>query len=183
MPAGMACQQGQFAAERFTVAAMVALTAPLLVLTTMTALAGASASGCYDFSYDEPANEAGAGDTSTPVPDGESGTCVADGSYCGGDRVVGEADTIYRCAADGGGLLLRKCAGGCARDGGGGEGARCNLPDVPCQAGGNYCGGDKLDGDPRILYRCVANGAHTILERCTKGCRVMPEGSDDDCAP
>lgn len=179
MASAPACQRGP--RGRFAALLPVALTATFFSL-GLAAFAGASATGCYDFTY-EPASEAGAGDTSAPVADGESRTCVTDGSYCGGDRLVGAADTLYRCTADGGALLVKKCAGGCARDAGNGDGARCNLPDVPCQAGGNYCGGDKLDGDPKILYRCVANGAHTILERCAKGCVVKPQGSDDDCAP
>lgn len=154
---------------------LVTLAAPLLVLPVLGAI------GCYDFTYDEPAKEAGAGDA-TP-PDGESDACVVAGSYCGGDRVVGATDTLYVCAADGGGTLLKRCASGCTPDAGNGAGAICKPPSAPCQVGGNYCGGDKLDGDPRVLYRCVAGGAHTILERCTKDCRVAPAGSDDACLP
>jgi len=28
------------------------------------------------------------------------------------------------------------------------------MPAVPCKVGGFYCGGDKLDGDPGVLYTC-----------------------------
>jgi hypothetical protein len=143
------------------------LAAPLLVLPL------GAASGCYDFTYVEPAGDAGA----PPTGDGDSTACVAEVSYCGGDRLVGAADTLYRCAADGGGALVKKCASGCIPDAGGG---RCAPPASPCKIGGAYCGGDKLDGDPNVLYRC-ASGAPALIEPCAKGCRVMPAGTDDEC--
>lgn len=163
--------------RRLRAPSLVTLAAPLLGL--LLVVPAVAASACYDFTYEEPANEAGADAPSGASPD----ACVAGGAYCGGDRVVGAADTLYRCVADGGSTLLKKCASRCIRDAGQGDGALCAPPATACKVGGAYCGGDKLDGDPSILYRCVASGAPTILERCAHGCRVMASGVDDACAP
>jgi hypothetical protein len=48
-----------------------------------------------------------------------------------------------------------------------------------CQDGGNYCGGDKVDGDPKTLYVCMS-GLGTKPRECPDGCVVRP-GSDDIC--
>lgn len=45
---------------------------------------------------------------------GGASTCVAGGSYCGGDKLTGDASTLYRCNADGKGTILQKCANGCS---------------------------------------------------------------------
>jgi hypothetical protein len=42
-----------------------------------------------------------------------------------------------------------------------------------------YCGGDKLDGDPQTLYRCMA-GVGTSPFTCPAGCAVR-SGGDDMC--
>jgi hypothetical protein len=144
------------------------------------ALLVATASACYDFAYRDASSDAG--DAAQPgVGDAAGGACVTDGLYCGGDRLIGATDVLYRCVADGGAALEKKCASGCEPDAG--NGARCNPPVSPCKAGGAYCGGDKLDGDPRVLYRCAAGGAHAVLESCANGCRVMAAGVDDACVP
>ncbi len=104
--------------------------------------------------------------------------CVAGGLYCGGDKLAGDADTLYQC--NGGGVPLARgvCASGCivrpedddtCRGGGG-----------TCVDGGFYCGGDKLDGDPSVLYRCSA-GVGVEPRRCANGCIVSPPGADDRC--
>jgi hypothetical protein len=49
-----------------------------------------------------------------------------------------------------------------------------------CVAGGYYCGGDKVSGDPSTLYRCNADGSATKVESCSRGCAVRP-GEDDAC--
>ncbi|MBX3228974.1 MAG: hypothetical protein KIT84_41415 [Labilithrix sp.] len=49
-----------------------------------------------------------------------------------------------------------------------------------CVAGGTYCGGGKVKGDPSTLYRCNATGAPTVVEVCTNGCTVNP-GRNDSC--
>ena len=132
---------------------------------------GASA-GCYDFTFVEPARDAG----EDALPDGG---CVLDQLYCGGDLLRGDTESVYRCLADGGGALVKKCASGCLRDAG--ASARCVMPAAPCQLGGFYCGGDKLDGDPAVLYRCATGGTAEEKERCAKGCQVAKNGVDDAC--
>src|SRR4051812_28027349 len=116
--------------RRLRAPSLVTLAAPLLVLLLL--LAGALASACYDFTYEEPAKEAGVPD----APPGNPDACVAGGAYCGGDRVLGAADTLYHCAADGGSALVKKCASGCIRDAGQGDGALCAPPAVACKIGG-----------------------------------------------
>jgi murein DD-endopeptidase MepM/ murein hydrolase activator NlpD len=49
-----------------------------------------------------------------------------------------------------------------------------------CSPGGFYCGGDKIGGNPNILYRCRASASPVVVQKCTSGCRVHP-GSDDSC--
>ena len=67
-----------------------------------------------------------------------------------------------------------KCANGCV------SGA-CNPP-TKCVTGGTYCGGDKVNGDPNVLYKCGADGfATTVQQSCTNGCIVAPPGQDDYC--
>ncbi len=45
---------------------------------------------------------------------GHAGGCVTGGSYCGGDKLAGNANTLYRCNADGSGTVIRVCARGCS---------------------------------------------------------------------
>jgi hypothetical protein len=133
---------------------------------------------CYDFDFTPPAPVADAAAEAAPPSD--AGRCTAGRAYCGGNGVRGAIDTLYRCAADGGAALVAKCASGCLRDGGTSE-SRCAMPAAPCRVGGFYCGGDKLDGDPGILYRCGTGGTPVVAERCAKGCQVEKSGSDDAC--
>jgi hypothetical protein len=51
-------------------------------------------------------------------------------------------------------------------------------PPAECVAGGLYCGGDKLAGDPDTLYQCNAGGVPLARGACTAGCEVRP--ADDD---
>ena len=156
--------------------------APVVILCALTA--------CYDFHYEErsdggsTAGDGGApsvGDTDAAAPDARTNDCVAGGYYCGGERVAGATDTLYRCNADGPPTLLARCANGCAI-GAPGKDDACRPPS-PCVAGGAYCGGDKVNGDPDVLYRCGADGKSiSVIRRCEKGCRINP-GADDDCTP
>jgi hypothetical protein len=132
--------------------------------------------GCYDFHYEEPATDGGSldGGDATPEP-----RCVPGGYYCGGEKLEGAPDTLYRCNDDAPPTLMAKCANGCAVSPPGKDDA-C-LPPSPCVVGGTYCGGDKINGDPDVLYRCGSNDAITIVERCANGCQVNPPGQDDDC--
>jgi len=49
-----------------------------------------------------------------------------------------------------------------------------------CQAGGFYCGGDKVAGDSSTLYRCETGGTATKVRACEHGCIVV-DGRDDVC--
>lgn len=50
-----------------------------------------------------------------------------------------------------------------------------------CVVGGVYCGGDKITGDAKTLYRCTGPGAPVVIQRCTDAC-VVNKGIDDACA-
>ncbi len=104
-------------------------------------------------------------------------TCTPGGLYCGGDMIAGDPGTLYQC--NGGGVPLARgaCLGTCA--------IRPTADDIcrgvgTCIEGGNYCGGDKLDGDPQVLYRCTG-GVGTNPRTCLDGCIVNPPGTDDRC--
>jgi hypothetical protein len=60
------------------------------------------------------------------------------------------------------------------------DGGSADLAGPGCVAGGLYCGGDKLDGDPGTLYRCDAPAAPTVRGVCASGCILRP-GLDDAC--
>jgi hypothetical protein len=106
-----------------------------------------------------------------------SGKCVAGSNYCGGDKVKGDSNTLYRCNADGSGTLLRKCGGGCRINIGNDD--TCKAA-PSCVVGGTYCGGDKVDGDPNTLYRCQGQGKTSVVQKCANGCLVAA-GTDDRC--
>ncbi len=164
---------------------MIAL---LLLLLPLAAFGASSLAGCYDFTYVEPAADAQAPDARSldaRAPEaGETGSgCTVGVESCGGDGLRGDPDILYRCLPDGGGALLRKCASGCVHDAGVGLfSGRCAMPVNPCKLGGYYCGGDKLDGDPAVLYTCGTGGTAVEKERCAKGCQVMKSPNDDQCA-
>lgn len=50
-----------------------------------------------------------------------------------------------------------------------------------CVVGSNYCGGNKVAGDPNSLYRCTGGGAGEVIRVCLNGCQINP-GDDDTCA-
>lgn len=108
----------------------------------------------------------------TPPP---PGACVPGGFYCGGDKVTGNANTLYRCNADAKtATVVRACAHGCSVNAGDDDSCRCS-------AGGAYCGGDQITGNSSTLYRCGSNGVSTtVIARCARGCSVN-SGRDDSC--
>lgn len=108
----------------------------------------------------------------SPVAD-----CVAGGFYCGGDRLAGDPQTLYQCNAGGVPIARGVCASGCLVQPGRDDVCRAS-PGV-CVDGGTYCGGDKLDGDPRTLYVCMG-GVGTSPMVCPNGC-VVRAGDDDIC--
>jgi hypothetical protein len=51
----------------------------------------------------------------------------------------------------------------------------------PCFPNGDYCGGDKVAGDPNSLYTCNSDGTTaTLVQACANGCAVNL-GSNDSC--
>ncbi len=108
------------------------------------------------------------------------GSCVVGGLYCGGDKVTGDASTLYRCTGSGAPTVVEHCASGCSVNSGTDD--SCKASGGSCVSGGLYCGGDKLSGDASTLYECHGSGAPTVVEHCPAGCAVTP-GSDDSCKP
>lgn len=114
--------------------------------------------------------------------DGCSGK--SDGLYCG--VALGETDpkSLVRCGA--GKVASREtCALAC-------EGMPAGVPDRcrveavdPCKratAGdGRYCGGS-IGGDKTSVYACTKGATFSKIV-CKKGCRAMPNGVPDRCAP
>lgn len=102
--------------------------------------------------------------------------CTPGALYCGGDKVAGDPRTLYQC--NGGGVPLARgvCLAECAIRPGNDDTCRGTGA---CVDGSDYCGGDKLDGDPQVLYRCTG-GIGTNPRTCTNGCIVNP-GDDDAC--
>ncbi|HEY5951489.1 MAG TPA: hypothetical protein VIV40_38610, partial [Kofleriaceae bacterium] len=103
--------------------------------------------------------------------------CTAGAYYCGGDKLAGDAQTLYQC--NGGGVPLARgtCINGCnvrpTQD------DICDAGPVPCIEGGFYCGGNKLAGDPQSRYRC-SGGVGVDRMVCADGCVIAPAGTDDD---
>jgi hypothetical protein len=106
-----------------------------------------------------------------------SGGCIAGGLYCGGDKVSGNANTLYRCTGGSAGTALGTCSDGCAVVSGSNDECRGAGG---CVVGGLYCGGDKVSGDPSVLYRCTGGASGSVVERCSNGCSVS-SGRDDAC--
>lgn len=104
--------------------------------------------------------------------------CEDGGFYCGGDQLAGDADTLYICDAGSVPQARGRCVHGCE--------VRPTADDVclggpeTCIAGGFYCGGNEVDGDPSSLYTCTAGEGTNPME-CADGCAIMPPGNDDDC--
>lgn len=144
---------------------------------------------CYDYTLPASKDANAEPDASQPPADDGGGLadaggeaapsrCTAGRLSCGGNLLPGPPDRLFRCIGDGGGTLSTKCANGCiVRPPGIDD--ECNAPSV-CTAGGAYCGGDKINGEPDVLYRCGAGGTTTVLERCKNGCSVKT-GLDDAC--
>lgn len=105
------------------------------------------------------------------------GGCQPGGTYCGGDKVGGNPDKLYRCNFDDTATSLGLCVDGCK--------VRSGMDDIcrgsgGCTVGGYYCGGDKVTGNPNVLYRCTGGNDGNVVRTCASGCRVNA-GTDDDC--
>jgi hypothetical protein len=105
--------------------------------------------------------------------------CVfGDGLYCGGNGVVGDPRTLFRCTS-GAASIAKVCAEGCMIAPAGQDDA-C-APTTFCPAGdGAYCGGDLIGGDRNTLYDCTG-GKVTVKQQCTSSCTWAAFGSDDQC--
>ena len=101
--------------------------------------------------------------------------CNAGAHYCGGDMLAGDPQTLYECNAGGVPIARGRCAGDCVVRPG--KDDVCAGDGGVCRDGGSYCGGDKLDGDPQTLYRCMA-GIAAAATPCSNGCLVR--ANDDD---
>ncbi|MBX3159576.1 MAG: hypothetical protein KF773_26630 [Deltaproteobacteria bacterium] len=104
-------------------------------------------------------------------------TCQTGGDYCGGDELAGSEDTLYRCT-DGVPVARGRCVHGCVVRDGIDDG--CDGGPERCVEGGLYCGGNKVVGDPRSLYRCT-NGRGAARMMCADGCMILPSPNDDRC--
>lgn len=105
------------------------------------------------------------------------GPCQAGSFYCGGDKLAGDPGVLYLCNGGGVPLARGRCALECIVNVQNDD--ACRAVGGPCVEGGFYCGGDKLDGDPRSLYQCVG-GVGRNRRDCANGCAVRP-GQDDAC--
>lgn len=130
----------------------------------------------------------GTGSTRLTVADGQHvaarlelatpAACTDGAMYCGGNSIAGSSDTLYRCQVAGAPLARGVCAGGClVRPA---KGDACAGAGGTCVDTGLYCGGDKVDGDPQSLYRCMS-GTGTLVMECPNGCVIGSPGHDDAC--
>ena len=105
------------------------------------------------------------------------GPCQAGSFYCGGDKLAGDPGVLYLCTGGGVPTARGRCALECIVNTQNDD--ACRAVGGPCVEGGFYCGGDKLDGDPRSLYQCVG-GVGKNRRDCANGCAIRP-GQDDAC--
>jgi hypothetical protein len=104
----------------------------------------------------------------------DAGACTSGRYYCGGDGVVGDPTTLYRCGINGSAAPALVCMKGCAHK----EPSKDDA--CVCVAGGFYCGNDQVLGDPNKLYQCNADNTATLVQTCPKSC-VVRTGQDDIC--
>jgi hypothetical protein len=107
------------------------------------------------------------------------GGCVVGGLYCGGDKLSGAANTLYKCTGGSTNAVVEVCSNGCSVNTG--KDDSCNPePASSCVAGGYYCGGDKLSGDSNTLFLCSGGLTNQVVQVCSNGCSVNP-GKNDTC--
>ena len=104
--------------------------------------------------------------------------CMPGGLYCGGDKLVGDANTLYQCSSSGPPTPRGTCVAGCQVRAGRDD--ACAANGGPCMQNGLYCGGDKVPGDPKTLYRCDGTANPPVVMVCTIGCQVIA-GQNDGC--
>lgn len=156
---------------------------------------GATSAACWDFGFTPDAPDAAVRPDTGPTPeagrdaeppkndaggDSAPSPCVVGGMYCGGPLVSGPGDTLFRCTGPNKGELVAKCANGCFAENPP-VGKDVCRPPTPCEVGGFYCGGDKVNGDPGALYKCDGNRMGQLEKKCPNGCKVAAAGADDYC--
>ena len=99
-------------------------------------------------------------------------SCPEGEHRCGGDGIVGDPSTLYRCLADGGAAVAIACAKGCARRPE--RGGACI-----CVVGTRYCGNDQVLGDPAALYECTSDYSGRLIRVCDAGCTVKANAQDE----
>lgn len=104
----------------------------------------------------------------------DAGGCGSGRLYCGGDGVLGDPSTLYKCSSGSAGAAVVLCEKGCAHK----EPAHDDA--CVCVAGGFYCGNDQVVGDPAKLYKCNSDYTATLVQTCPTSCIVRP-GQDDIC--
>jgi 3D (Asp-Asp-Asp) domain-containing protein len=113
-----------------------------------------------------------------PGPSASQSSCAREALVCGGEG--GEAHMLHRCH-DGHLSFARACTWGCQRGHGGADDACKPRPPMTfCADNGLFCGGDRVDGRPGVLYRCADHGLG-VEEVCGRGCSVDPDGLSDRC--
>jgi 3D (Asp-Asp-Asp) domain-containing protein len=115
-----------------------------------------------------------------PGPSGALTACPREGLVCGGQALPGEPRILYTCFA-GRMTFARSCPSGCQRNrGNADDGCMPRPPTSYCSNDGWFCGGDRVDGTPAGLYRCVDH-ALQLESICDGGCAVDPDGISDRC--
>ena len=113
-------------------------------------------------------------------PTASQSACAHEALVCGGNAVTGDAHMLYRCR-DGHLSFARACTWGCQFGHGGADDACKPRPPASfCADSGLFCGGDRVEGRPGVLYRC-ADHALGVEEICGRGCGVDPDGIADRC--
>ncbi len=115
-----------------------------------------------------------------PGPTGANVACARRGRVCGSPPVSGEAQMLLDCTGDHL-TFARACTWGCqAGRGGADDACKPRPPNAFCGADGFFCGGDRVEGAPGVLYRC-ADHALRVDTVCERGCAVDGDGIGDHC--
>jgi surface antigen len=107
-------------------------------------------------------------------------SCPNAGWYCGNDGLSKDANTKYYCSKTGGSITdSTKCGVTCVTMPSG-QNDQCTSNGSCKGLHGDYCGGDKVNGDANTLYHC-RDGAPKGAKYCSNGCKTAASGYDDYC--
>jgi surface antigen len=107
-------------------------------------------------------------------------SCRNAGWYCGNDGLGKDANTKYYCSSSGGSITdSTKCGMTCVTMPSG-QNDKCTSNGSCKGLHGDYCGGDKVNGDTTTLYHC-RDGAPKGATYCSNGCKTAASGYDDYC--